>query len=872
MIKNKLKKVLIIILIIILLFMMFPLISIFNIFVNYAIAVEESSIVVDKYVSPVGNSSNEFLLTLEAYINGDAGEIEINKIEIPADIVLVIDQSSSMSSNKLGSVTRLEAVRTAVQDFADSVYTKALGEDGVAGTDDDVNHRMAMVGFAQSNPTKSKYENTELFIGGTEYNYLNLTSEIYSQAFQDMNTTDGKSNIDKSIDLISANKSTFVDKGVEIANGVLENNPIPEGELRERIVIVIMDGQPGSVGKWGYDTYGNNGSDGTTVANIVLPLIYETKNTYGAEVYTIGVFSSADGSTPAPTPNWADGKTSDTSKDNAFMHYLSSNFQYAKGVEEPGDPTYPEEGSYYLSALNTTELNNIFTTIYEKNVVGKGSELDESTILKDIISTNFNLPQDATTLDVKVYTAAYQGNGVFAEKVAFENAGVNIYKDETSGLDVVEVTGFDYFENCVLEVSENEGNPKGAKIIVEIPIVTANANSGGTVQYTNDSSSGIYNSTGEVLEVFLVEKFPIPAVDTPTTVTLNHIFNGTDEDAVNLDFTSDYIEFIEYVEESTETGNYLKAVGQEISKTNSLGNSDTATFSEVIVNNDFKISSDLLLGYEITKVTVDSPDIEEYELQPDENGDYTVSVINNMNITVYTEKTQKNILVQKVWEDNNNQFNCRPENVYIELLQNDNVIKEIELSEANNWEDTFSDLDIYDLDGNEYAYKVQEKNVLDEYYVKSIIQEEDKFIITNTKLGTITINKYDNSTNESLANATFKIEKQNEENLELIGEYTTDANGKIVIENLEQGLYKITEIHAPEGYKLNKENYVVNINEVNFEYVLDVPNKQQMILPATGGNGIKTIIVLGITSVIFSKVIQNKKITRKKGYNLKHHY
>ena len=67
--------------------------------------------------------------------------------------------------------------------------------------------------------------------------------------------------------------------------------------------------------------------------------------------------------------------------------------------------------------------------------------------------------------------------------------------------------------------------------IVEIPIVTANANTGGVVQYTNDSSSGIYNDTGEVLEVFLVEKFPVPAVDTPTIVTLNHIIESPEGDA-----------------------------------------------------------------------------------------------------------------------------------------------------------------------------------------------------------------------------------------------------------------------------------------------------------------------------------------------------
>lgn len=853
----------------------FPLISgIFNI--SNKVNAIESSIVVDKYVSPVNNTSNEFLLTLEAYINGDSSNIQIEKIEIPTDIVLVVDQSSSMSSNNLGSVTRLAAVKSALKTFVNDVYTKAIGNDGIAETDDDVNHRIAMVGFAQSNPTKIKYENTELFIGSTQHNYLDLTPDIYKQAFQNMNTTAGKTNVDNSVTAISANKSTFVDKGVEIANGVLENNPIPEGELRKRVVIVVMDGQPGSVGKWGYDTYGDNGSDGTTVANIVLPLIYETKNTYGADVYTIGVFNSADGSIPAPTPNWSDGKSADTSKDNAFMHYLSSNFKNAKSVENPGEATYPEEGSYYLSALNTTELNEIFTSIYEQKVVGPDADLDDSTILKDIISTNFNLPQDATALDVKVYTALYQGNGNFAEKEIFEDAGVKIYKDSESGLDVVEVTGFNYFENCVIDTNSTI---QGAKIIVEIPIVTANSNLGGNVQYTNDSSSGIYDSTGEVLEVFLVEKFPVPAVDIPTTVTLNHIIESPENDLTKLEFSTNYIEFVEYVEETTESGNYLKAIGKEVSKTSNLGNAESETFTEVLLNNDFKILNNELLGYEITKVVINSPDIEEYELQPNQNGDYIVEVIKNMDVTVYTKKTQKSVNVEKRWEDKENEDNLRPDSVTIELLQNDIPIKEINLSDTNNWKGEFSELDIVDSEENEYNYSIREKTNVDGYYVKSIIKQDDNYIITNSRLGSILINKYDNLTKNPLEGAIFRLELQNEDNTEVIGEYTTDANGKLDIDNLKQGLYKITEIHAPNGYKLNTNVFEVNIDASNFEYELNVPNKQQMILPIAGGNGIKIIIAFGITLVCLSIIIQNKKIcytkkirSKRKGYKFKHNY
>ena len=521
--------------------------SLFN---NVSIASEENGVIVDKYVTPSGSSSNEFILTLEAYLSGDADEIVINKINIPTDIVLVVDQSSSMSSNKLGSVTRLAAMKTAVQNFANDVYSRALGDDATLGTSDDVNHRMAIVGFGQSNPIKKSYVNTELFIGSTEYNYLNLTPEIYAKAFQNMNTSAGKTNIDNSIKKLSADRATFVDKGVEMANGILENNPIATGERRNRVVIVIMDGQPGSYGRWGYDPYGDNGNDGTTVANVTLPLIYETKNTYNADVYTVGVFNSADGSVPAPEPDWADTATANTDKDNAFMHYLSSNFKYAKCVEAPGEATYPEKGSYYMSALSTTQLGEIFTTIYEESIVSKGTILDETTILKDIISSQFELPDNTTASDIKVYTSEYLGNGTFADRVICEDSSiyVSIYKDETTGLDVIDIMGFNYDENAVIDGTL----PEGKKLIVEIPIVASSTNTGGLIQETNDALSGIYTGSGEVVEDFLVETFPVPAVDVPTTVTLKHIFEGINENyAKAMEFSSNYLEFKEYQEVET---------------------------------------------------------------------------------------------------------------------------------------------------------------------------------------------------------------------------------------------------------------------------------------------------------------------------------
>ena len=46
------------------------------------------------------------------------------------------------------TTTRLVALKNAVTAFADAVAEKAKGEDGQFDTNDDVNHRIAVVGFA----------------------------------------------------------------------------------------------------------------------------------------------------------------------------------------------------------------------------------------------------------------------------------------------------------------------------------------------------------------------------------------------------------------------------------------------------------------------------------------------------------------------------------------------------------------------------------------------------------------------------------------------------------------------------------------------------------------------------------------------------
>ncbi len=63
------------------------------------------------------------------------------------------------------------------------------------------------------------------------------------------------------------------------------------------------------------------------------------------------------------------------------------------------------------------------------------------------------------------------------------------------------------------------------------------------------------------------------------------------------------------------------------------------------------------------------------------------------------------------------------------------------------------------------------------------------------------ITKIDGETGEPLANTTFKVEMIDSS---FVSEYTTDSNGKILLEYIDEGAYKVTEILAPSGYVINE--------------------------------------------------------------------
>lgn len=83
-------------------------------------------------------------------------------------------------------------------------------------------------------------------------------------------------------------------------------------------------------------------------------------------------------------------------------------------------------------------------------------------------------------------------------------------------------------------------------------------------------------------------------------------------------------------------------------------------------------------------------------------------------------------------------------------------------------------------------------------------------IFRNYPYGAISINKVDGISRQPLEGATFKVTTSAGAEVGS-GEYTTDANGNILIGNLPPGSYVITEIKAPNGYVLSTQPVSVEV-------------------------------------------------------------
>ena len=277
------------------------------------------------------NEESDFLTTLSA-ISSTSDTTVSGK---PLDIVLVLDASGSMSDPmvKGDRTKRIDALKTAANRFIDTIATQ-----NQSITDESKQHQVAIVKFAGDKTTEvgnKKYRDS----WGDTYNY--------SQTMKNLTPCKdkGAESLKSTVNSISPDGSTRADYGLELAD---EQFSFGRADAK-KIVVFFTDGSPTSSS--GFQA---------SVANSAINSAKSLKNK-GADIYTIGIF---DGANPS-----ADLTADGTSKENKFMHAVSSNYPAASSsISLWGEWTInfgarAENANYYKSATSAAELEEIFKDI-----------------------------------------------------------------------------------------------------------------------------------------------------------------------------------------------------------------------------------------------------------------------------------------------------------------------------------------------------------------------------------------------------------------------------------------------------------------------------------------------------------------------------
>ena len=261
-----------------------------------------------------------------------------SKIAQPLDIVLVLDASGSMD-DPMGngdSTKRIDALKVAANSFIDEIAKQNANI-----SDPAQQHQVSLVKF--SGKKSNQVGNDTYREDGYTYNYSqvmkNLTSCVGSSA-DDLKST---------VNAIEPAGATRADYGLELAAGQTSGR-----ENAKKIVVFFTDGSPTS----------SNGFEGKVASSAVSAA--KSMKDAGATIYSVGIFSGAN---PAPDPT-----NSGTSRENKFMHAVSSNYPTASYTNQGfmfdnwvwNFGARATNSDFYKAASNAADLKTLFDEISQE--------------------------------------------------------------------------------------------------------------------------------------------------------------------------------------------------------------------------------------------------------------------------------------------------------------------------------------------------------------------------------------------------------------------------------------------------------------------------------------------------------------------------
>ncbi|MCI8949800.1 MAG: VWA domain-containing protein, partial [Lachnospiraceae bacterium] len=530
----------------------------------------------DSWIQPDGVITNKTIdkkedgtyeLTLEAYVEG---QVSIVTEMAPTDIVLVLDESGSMRDSMtstsytkiIGTVTNgglyqgIDAGNKLVYRLEDGSFAKVnLRRSGYwpwsytyTYTYTDLNGKRVAIessgsGTSPFNAFSDNFKQENLYwdIGGSRR--VDVLKDSLNQFVENIAASEGSEEhriaivgfsgsssiktgfvpvqegdsinaaLTKAIGSLETEGATRSDLGLENAKKIFDKDSQNE-EKRNRVVILFTDGEPN----------GHSGFD-SGVADRAIGFAKSMKAN-GVTVYTIGIF---DGANPAQDPT---STSSNRNQTNRYMHYVSSNYPEASNLNTSG--SIRNEG-YYLAAKDSQDLNSIFEQISQE--VGSADyALDETTIIRDIITPEFKLPEGASEDDISVSTADYRGNGKWGSLEPFDGADITVDGKR------IDVSNFDFQAdgNFVTEGTD----PSGKKLVIQIPIEPDYSETfGGGTKPTNAEGSGLW----------MGGKGVTPFIPCEAYVPIHYETSVTDQ-AIYLTNQPDFEKLIQFVDGFTPNG------------------------------------------------------------------------------------------------------------------------------------------------------------------------------------------------------------------------------------------------------------------------------------------------------------------------------